>query len=83
MSEATNKTALPIDDVIMSESDCARLIGVSPETAKRLRRHGEGPPYFQVTKAVFRYSRSVVLAWLQSRMVEGATIKKVGEESKS
>ena len=74
-------TALPVNDLILSEPDCAYLIGVAPETMKRMRRHGEGPPYFQVSRAVVRYSRTRVLAWLESRTVEGRKIKQI-EESK-
>ncbi|WP_424674065.1 helix-turn-helix transcriptional regulator [Candidatus Binatus sp.] len=74
---------LPLDDVIMSESDCARMIGVAPETAKRMRRHGEGPPFFAVSGHVVRYSRTRVLAWLAEREVTGAEVKQIEESKES
>ena len=54
MSDETNRPPLPLNDVIMSEDDAAALIGVQPETMKRMRRHGEGPPHFAVSGHVFR-----------------------------
>ncbi len=77
MSDETNRPALSLNDEIISQEECARLIGVADETFKRMRREGSGPPYFQVSKAVVRYSRARVLAWLAEREVTGATIKQV------
>jgi predicted DNA-binding transcriptional regulator AlpA len=76
--------ALPIDDVIMSEADCARMLGLATQTLINKRKRGEAPPFFQVSGAVVRYSRTRVLAWLAAREVTGATIKQVegsGSES--
>jgi hypothetical protein len=76
--------ALPVDDVILSERDCARILGISIESLKRMRRAGQAPPAFEINKYRFTYSRTLVLRWLQSRMIEGEsrTIKKVeGSES--
>ncbi len=75
----TENKSLPLDDVIMSEADCAVLIGVATATLINLRRRGDGPPYFQVTRATVRYSKTRVLEWLQARIVEGAIIKTVEE----
>ena len=77
MSDETNRPALPLDDVIMSEEDCALMIGVSSETMKRMRRLGQAPPHFAVSGHVSRYSRTRVLEWLASREVTGATVKQV------
>ena len=76
MSELSEKKPLPLDDVIMSEEDCAFMIGVSGETMKRMRRLGQGPPHFAVSGHVFRYSKTRVLEWLASREVTGATVKR-------
>lgn len=82
MSDESNKEPLPIDDVIMSEAQCAYLIGVATETLMRWRRNGEGPPYFAVTSVIVRYSRMRTLEWLQQREVQGSVVKKVETEQK-
>ena len=79
MPEGSKKEPLPIDDVIMSEAECARMIGLAPETLNGLRRRGQAPPFFQVSGHVVRYSKARILEWLQAREVEGATIKQIEE----
>jgi hypothetical protein len=77
VSDETKRPPLPLNDVIMSEDDAAALIGVQPETMKRMRRLGQGPPHFAVSGHVFRYSKTRVLEWLASREVTGAIVKQV------
>ena len=76
------RPALPIDDVIMSEQECAQLLGLAHQTLINKRKRGAGPPYFQVTNVIVRYSRTRVLEWLESRTVEGVKVRKIeGSES--
>ncbi len=75
----SERAPLPIDDVIMSEQECARLLGLATATLINKRKRGQGPPYFQVTNVIVRYSRTLVLSWLESRTVEGAKVRNVGE----
>lgn len=73
------RAALPIDDVIMSEQECARLLGLAHQTLINKRKRGEGPPFFQVTNVIVRYSKTRVLEWLESRTVEGVKVRNIGE----
>ncbi|MFZ0889581.1 MAG: helix-turn-helix domain-containing protein [Candidatus Binataceae bacterium] len=76
---ANEPIPLPLDDVILSEAEAARLIGIAKETLNNWRRRGTSPPFFRVSGGVVRYSRRKILDWLQERTVDGAMIKKVEE----
>ncbi|MGD1028180.1 helix-turn-helix transcriptional regulator [Candidatus Binatus soli] len=74
---------LPLDDRIMSERECAGLLGLAETTLTNMRRAGTAPPYFRVSGHVVRYSKTRVLEWLQSRSVEGAEVKQIENSKES
>jgi len=78
-----SKEPLPIDDVILSEAEAARMLGFATLTLTNYRLRGVGPPYFQVSGHVVRYSKRRLLDWLEARTVEDAKVQKVEEESKA
>jgi predicted DNA-binding transcriptional regulator AlpA len=56
------------DERVLSDFDCAELLGIARETLQIMRRRGDGPPYCRVSKGVVRYLRSQVVEWLASRV---------------
>lgn len=59
---------------VLTESQCARLLGVSPSTLENMRRAGNGPPYSRISsgkKGGVRYLRPRVMEWLAEREVKG------------
>ena len=73
------RAALPIDDVIMSEQECARLTGARASDSDQQARARRGTAFFQVTNVIVRYSKTRVLEWLESRTVEGVKVRNIGE----
>lgn len=50
----------------LTTKDAARLLGFHPDTLRRLRRGGGGPPFLRIGRAV-RYRLVDVDAWAQAR----------------
>jgi excisionase family DNA binding protein len=57
---------MPGDDVLLTESEVAGMLRVSPRTVRRWRNEGTGPPALRVGRRI-RYRRSAVEAWLDRR----------------
>lgn len=58
-----------MDGDILTEKEAAALLRCSPSALLRFRCERRGPPYSKVGKLV-RYTRSDLIAWLESRRVE-------------
>ena len=50
----------------------AELLGWTSNYLCKQRRAGIGPPYSRVSERTYRYKISDVIAWLESRKVEGS-----------
>lgn len=50
----------------------AKLLGLHPDTLRRLRREGGGPPFVRIGRAV-RYRLDVVDAWAAARTFKSTT----------
>ena len=67
---------------LLTDFECAALLGVTRDTLADWRRRSDGPPYCRITKTVVRYLRTPVIDWLRSRLVQGgAPISGGGDSS--
>lgn len=70
------------NDVLVSEAEAARALGVSPGTLKaaRLHRLESNPlrdlPHVRIGRSV-RYRRADVIAWIEANTVRGAAAGEV------
>jgi predicted DNA-binding transcriptional regulator AlpA len=55
------------DDVVLTNVETLRLLGISRPTLNRLDRAGEGPPKIQLSARRIGRRLGDVRAWLQSR----------------
>ncbi len=67
------------DERVLSDFECAELLGIARESLLSMRRRGEGPPYCRVSKGIVRYLRSQVIEWLASRVEGGGIDEGSGE----
>ncbi|MFL4471559.1 helix-turn-helix transcriptional regulator [Tateyamaria armeniaca] len=51
----------------MTPKEAATLIGVTDETLFRWRKDGCGPPYSQPSRAIVRYVRDDLIAWMREQ----------------
>ena len=58
--------AVPPRAVYFDTKDAARLLGLHPDTLRRLRRVGGGPRYVKIGRAI-RYRSDDVDSWAASR----------------
>lgn len=59
----------------LTTKDAARVLGLHPDTLRRLRREGGGPPFVRIGRAI-RYRLDVVDAWAAAR-----TFKSTADEA--
>lgn len=45
----------------------AKILGVTPDTMRRWRQRGDGPPFIRVGPTLCRYSVEALRAWLDAR----------------
>ena len=57
---------------LLSQRDCARLLGLSVRTLERMRVSGTGPKFLKIGNAV-RYRLQDIEAWLASRVVSSTS----------
>jgi predicted DNA-binding transcriptional regulator AlpA len=62
---------MKIDDNVLTESEIARVVGVSVSGLRNWRREGSGPPYIRIGSRLIRYSAHDVQAWLDERKEGG------------
>ena len=65
-SGAGAESAGPAWSTFLATPDAAALLGVHPDTLRRLRREGGGPPFVRIGRAV-RYRADELLVWADSR----------------
>jgi len=53
------------DDELLTETEAARVLKVSPRTLRRWRAVGEGPPWTRLGPRQVRYRRAALLRWLE------------------
>ncbi len=59
-----------MDDYLVTQ-EVAALVRKQPQTLRKLRTHGGGPPYYKVGSRVL-YKRSEIIAWVErDRVVPG------------
>ncbi|MCA8975622.1 MAG: helix-turn-helix domain-containing protein [Planctomycetes bacterium] len=56
----------------LSTKQAAALLAVHPDTLRRYRREGGGPPFSRIGRAV-RYSATALDAWMQQRSATSTT----------
>jgi hypothetical protein len=66
MGRAKGKVLL---DGYLNEQEEADELGVTPQTLRKWRRLGEGPPYTEFARQ-FMYSIAGTVAWLKAREVK-------------
>jgi len=66
---------------LLTDFECAALLGVTRDTLADWRRRSDGPPYCRITKTVVRYLRTPVIDWLRSRLVQGGAPVSGGGDS--
>ena len=54
-------------EIVLSQPEAARIMGLSLRTLERLAEVGEAPPRIRLTERRIAYWRSDVLAWLRAR----------------
>lgn len=60
------ESAVPPRATYLTTKDAARVLGLHPDTLRRIRREGGGPPFLRIGRAV-RYRLDVVHEWAISR----------------
>jgi excisionase family DNA binding protein len=58
---------------LMTTKQAAKLLQLTPDYLRHLRRQGKGPPYAKLhtsRRGSVRYPRSEVMAWVRSRIRE-------------
>lgn len=65
--QASAETELqqPVNERLMTESEVADFLRVTPKIIERWRSEGAGPRYYRVEKNLVRYSMDQVLEWLK------------------
>jgi predicted DNA-binding transcriptional regulator AlpA len=53
---------------VLTTTQAARFLGVSPDTLKRMRRKGLGPPRTQISERRIGYRLSDLKSWLDQRL---------------
>lgn len=59
---------MPAD--LMTEAECAEMLGLRPKTLSNLRSRNEGPPYVRLAsrggspRPTIRYSRHAIAGWI-------------------
>jgi len=60
------------NEIILTESECAHLLSISPTTMYALRKSGLGPSFSRISPgrsaSNVRYLKSLVVQWLVSRI---------------
>jgi hypothetical protein len=62
---------------LLTQSECAELLRLSPRTLERLRVSGSGPKFLRIRHSV-RYRPEDVQSWAAARVV-GSTSEEPGE----
>jgi len=75
MSTATNEIAangqsqvVPGPDVLLKESQAAKILGVSPRAMQKWRSNGRGPIYVRISARCIRYRTSDLAKWTADRL---------------
>lgn len=67
--KATTATAgAPPDIELMTPSEAAQFLKVSPRTLARWRMTGEGPAFTPLSPQAVRYVRTDLIKWLEGRV---------------
>lgn len=61
---------------LVSTSEAAKILGLSPLTLEEWRRKKKGPPYARLSKKLVRYSTSDLEAWLKGLTVREGVVSK-------
>ena len=56
-------------NIVYSEEEAAKQLGLSGRTLQRLRVDGDGPPYIQLTGRRIGYADSDLREWVAARRV--------------
>lgn len=56
-------------EALMTTTEAATFLGLSPRTLEGLRRKGGGPAFVAISRNVVRYQPAVLSAWITSRSV--------------
>lgn len=54
-------------EVFMSTEDVAELLSSTVQYVSKLRRTGGGPPFYEISPRFYRYKKSDVEAWIESK----------------
>ena len=52
---------------LLSTADAAALLNITPQTLRRYRCSGEGPPFVYINSKLKLYSKQEVMSWVQTR----------------
>ena len=65
----TNNTQAPAaaPAALLTTTEAAAVLNLSPRTLEQLRVTGAGPPYFALGKRAVRYKHSDINDWLDAR----------------
>ena len=55
-------------DKLLTTEEVAEILGLKPDTVKRLRAKHMGPPYYKLERIV-RYNEKEVERWLQTQKI--------------
>lgn len=56
-----------MDEQTLRPGEVAEILGVSPETLRRWRQDGSGPPFEQLSERTVRYPKAALEAWRAER----------------
>lgn len=74
LGDNTQKPIRSIEHDFLSERATARWLGFAPQTLKKWRCRGEGPPYHKIGKRAVRYRAADVADWIASQSKGVATV---------
>jgi predicted DNA-binding transcriptional regulator AlpA len=63
----TKQTDDSPDFRVLTETEAAKVLGISPRSLQQYRLDGKGPPYIQIMDRRIGYDREEVKAWAKAR----------------
>lgn len=66
---------LNMHDEVLSESEAAKALLISPRTLQHWRKMGKGPKHIHISNRSIRYFMSDVQEWMRTKTIHGSAGK--------